>query len=204
MEEQKQTKTDFHFIYFLLVCLLSLVVIGESIIISKMVLSSKPEVQTQTNGTAAITPVPKAKQGIMAISLVPGEKVAANKVLKVKITFNSPKTAVSGADAIIIFDPKVVAVGAVTPNKLAFKTVSVNRQQEKEGRIKITAFQPLKSLIGLQDLASLDIRLLKNQTSVVRLEFIKTGETKDSNLIPQTGSNDLLGSTVPLNLVPIK
>lgn len=204
MPEQKRAQTDFSFIYFLLVCLLGLVVLGESLIIINLV-SQKPAAPVpESRPLVKVTPSPSKTMGGGSMSLVLLDKgeVVVGKDLRAQLIFNSPSTPVGGVDAILTFDPKLIAVKTISPNTNLFVQIPVNRNLEKQGRIKITAYQPKKVLLGSSVLATLTLRLLKNEQGELALEFVGVGNKKDSNLISQTDPQDILKSVMSLSLEP--
>lgn len=183
-------KIDFSFIYFLVICLLTLVVVSESLVIVNL-FPAKPSQPAST--TDQIT----ASQSLSTMSVV-WEKQPGS----VKIVFDSPKVAVSGADAILTFDPKLVKITKVTPNQDLFNQIFANRTQEAFGKIKITAYLPKKPLIGQQTLATFDFQLLTKKSAILGLEFTAPGQSADSNLVSWESQQDILSRVVPLKVEP--
>ena len=183
-------KIDFSFIYFLVICLLTLVVVSESLVIVNLFPSKTTQPSTTTDQITA-------SQSMATLSVV-WEKQPS----KAKIVFDSPTIAVSGADAILTFDPKLVKIGQITPNADLFNQIFANRTQEATGKIKITAYLPKKPLIGAQTLATFDFELLTKKAVVVSLEFTSPGQSADSNLVSWESQQDILSRVVPLKVEP--
>lgn len=203
--EQNETKSDLSFVYFLLVCLLTIIVLGESIVIFRLngskITTNTTKTTSVDKGTSLISPT-KNQNGSMSILLDANQTVTLGKTLNAKIIFTSSITPVGGVDAVLVFDPALVKIQKITQNKDIFGQFLVNANNETVGRIKITAYVPTKQLIGPQTLATLKIQLLKNTPAEVKLEFVTPGETKDSNLVSQVDNKDILGTVIPLRLVP--
>lgn len=195
---ENKAKFDLSFLYFLLICLLSFVVLTESVIILKS--SSKKSVTPGTSNPVVVTVAPEVTSASSMSVVLKDKIVTVGKSAKAAIVFDAEEM-IDGVDAILSFDPESVKIGAVTANKDIFNQVLVNRQQETQGRIKITAYMPKGDVLGTQTLVSFDVKLTQNEPSLLTLEFNKVGDLKDTNLISKTTKNDLLGSVFSLNLV---
>lgn len=206
MRSKPPVKYDFSFLYFLAICLLALVVMMESVSLLGYFPSRQKLTSVSRPPSEAIVPTqPKRLPGFMSIILAGEQKIIPNKTIKTQLIFASANTPIAGVDAIIRFDPKLVMVEQITPNKKVFDQILINRQQEKEGRIKITAYSPgeISQLIGPMTLAFMDLKLFKNAPTLVELEFEEVGNLGDSNLIPEGFPfEDLLGEVYPLFLEP--
>ena len=186
-------KIDFSFIYFLVICLLTLVVVSESLVIVNLFPGKTGQPTTTTGqGTGQIT-----GQSMALMSIVWDKQPN-----KVKIVFDSPKVAISGADAILTFDPKLVKIGKITPNADLFNQIFANRTQEASGKIKLTAYLPKKPLIGQQTLATFNFELITKKAAVLGLEFTAPGQSADSNLVSWESQQDILSRVVPLKVEP--
>lgn len=202
--ELSQGKKEQNFIYFLLVCLLGLVIIGESLMIIKL-LSQKTINTPPAEVVSTVTPTSAPTNqttGTMVMKLVGSSEVVVGKDLKALLVIDSYQTAVAGVDAIISFDPKLISVKTVTQNGDLFPTFMVNKQQEKQGRIKITAINSASPFKGMVELASIDFVLLKNSSAEVGIEFRGVGNTADSNLISAANQTDILSKVTPLVVEP--
>lgn len=195
----KMTKQKFNLspkIYFILLLGLALVIITESVLI---VTSLKKGVYLPSL-TQKLTTGKEIKKGTMEIVLGENQKVTLNQNLKTSLVFDSLNEPVAGVDAIITFNPEIISVTGIVENKDLFGQIIINKQQQKQGRIKITAYQPKKVIQGKQTLATLTIRLLKNQPAVVGIEFLGPDRVTDSNLVSQTSQKDILSIAQPLKL----
>lgn len=189
------------FIYFLIVCLLSLVVMAETLVIVGKSVNPSAENKQEAKeevipSTPTVMPIPKSSLGTMSLELL-----NANQV---KLVFNSPKIPVGGVDAILLFDPKVLKIDKITQAKEVFSQFVINTQQSAEGRIKITAYYPQKQLTGTQTVAVIDLKFLQNTSTRLSLEFDGSQRPADSNLVSQIDQQDILGQVLPLTVNPAK
>lgn len=189
-KEKPSVKIDFSFIYFLVICLLTLVVVSESLVIVNLfpAKSSQP-----ASSTDQIT----ASQSMATMSVVWEKQPSL-----AKIVFDSPTIAISGADAILTFDPKLVKISKITPNADLFNQIFANRTQEAFGKIKLTAYLPKNPLIGQQTLATFNFELITKKPTVLGLEFTAPGLSADSNLVSWESQQDILSRVVPLKVEP--
>lgn len=198
MKEQKTTQHSK--IYFILLLTLGMVIIFESVLIINTLglgekLPSFPVIKK-------IIPPVEVKKGTMKIILEENQKVAPNKNLKAKIVFDSPDEQIGGADVILNFDPKAISIVNISGNKEIFGQIIINTQKQKDGRIKITAYSPTKTLVEEQVLGSLTLRLLEKQPATLELEFLGPDVVTDSNLVSQKTQKDILGKVQGLKLNP--
>jgi hypothetical protein len=119
-----------------------------------------------------------------------------------RIVLDSPKVAISGADAVLTFDPKLVKITKIVPNADLFNQIFANRTQEASGKIKITAYLPKKPLLGQQTLAVFDFQLLTKKAAILGLQFTAAGQSADSNLVSWESQQDILSRVVPLKIEP--
>lgn len=187
--------------HFLLILLLALVVLVESIWI---VGSLQKPTGLPTTATMIEKIIPQNKKGIISAVLKEGELVKVGRNLSAQIVFESPDEAVTGADVTLTFDPQLISISNLSRNKQVFEDIIINTQKQKSGRIRITAYSPVKPLIGSQILASLNLQLLKNQPATLGIEFLGEDVVTDSNLISRATLKDILGKTQPLRLIPEK
>lgn len=118
---------------------------------------------------------------------------------QVKLIFDSGNQSISGLDAILIFDPKIINLETITENKQLFNQIVINKQRQTLGQIRITAYLPKTMLVGRQILADFSYQNLKNQSTQITCQFNKIGDTADSNLLDQSQPpKDLLGEVRPL------
>lgn len=190
-KSKPSVKVDFSFIYFLVICLLTLVVVSESLVIVNLF----PGKASQPSGSTLPTVGQTQYNATMSV-------VWEKQPNKVKIVFDSPKVAVSGVDAVLTFDPKLVKISKITPNADLFNQIFANRTQEASGRIKFTAYLPKKPLVGQQMLAIFDFQRLTKKAVVLGLEFTAPGQSADSNLVSWETQKDILGKVVPLKVEP--
>jgi len=185
------------FIYFLVICLLTLVVVSESLVIVNLFPSKTTQPSTTTDQITASLPAGRQGQSMATMSVVWEKQPSLAKII-----FDSPTIAVSGADAILTFDPKLVKITKVTPNQDLFNQIFANRTQEASGKIKLTAYLPKKPLIGQQTLATFNFELITKKAAILGLEFTATGQSADSNLVSWESQQDILSRVVPLKVEP--
>jgi len=197
----KKQKTAQHSkIYFILLLALGMVIIFESILIINALKFG--EKLPQLPVVKKIIPPVEVKKGAMEIILEENQKVILGKDIRAKIVFNSPEEAIAGVDAILTFDPKLISIVNISENKEIFSQIIVNTQKQKEGRIKITAYSPIKTLVGEQVLGSLALRLLDKQPATLGIEFLGPDVVTDSNLVSQKTQKDILSKVQSLKLIP--
>lgn len=195
-EEKKLSK-----IYFIILLTLGLVIIFESVTIVNT-LKIRESLLQFSPAILKATPQFEIKKGKMEILLEENQKITPHQNLKAKIIFDPQGEPVGGIDAILSFDPKILSIINISPNKEIFSQIIINNQKQKEGRIKITAYQPTKNLTQEEKLASITFRLLQNQSTRLELEFLGTDVVTDSNLVSQKSQKDILGKVTSLNLLP--
>lgn len=196
-EKEKSTSK----IYFFLLLALSLLIISEAVSVIN-VLASR-ERRTQNLLIKKITPTPKQTEfrgGSIKITLEENQKIAPAKDIKAKIKFNSPFEPIGGVDVVLTFDPKLVTIVRISGNNEIFNQIIINKQKEKEGKIKITAYQPTKTLQGEQVLADLTFRILEKKQTILKIEFLGPEIATDSNLVSQNSGKDILREVNFLNL----
>jgi hypothetical protein len=187
-------------IYFLLVVFLGLVIIFEAVSLIN-VLSVKQKVSTSsTYNPVTYQPEKQTEKGIIKIVLEENQKIIPQKNLKAKIIFNSYDQSVGGVDLILNFNPKLVSVVDVSSNKDIFKQIIVNTQKQKEGEIKITAYQPIKVLKGEQNFAFLTFQVLKESPASIKIKFLGENVVTDSNLVSLLTQKDILTEVEDLDL----
>lgn len=185
--------------YFILLVVLAVVVLVESV----MIVNS---LKGRTKSSPSLIPknifVPEIKKGTMSLILSPGQTVKAGQGVEAQLIFDSLSEKLAGIDAILTFDPKLITLAEINPNKELFDQILVNQQQKDKGRIKITAYQPKNNIVGKQTLANLTVKLLKNQAAVLGIEFLGPDRVTDSNLVSKATQKDILSSIQPLKLTP--
>jgi hypothetical protein len=189
--------------HFILLVLLALVIVVESI----SIVSNLTNKQRLARSSAVIPKnifAPEAKKGTMGITLNQGQTVVSSQNLKGQIVFDSSSEPLAGIDVILTFDPKLITILDISPNKDLFDQALVNLQQKDKGRIKITAYQPKKNIVGKLVLANISFRLLENQPAVIGIEFLGPDRVTDSNLVSKTTQKDILSSVQSLKLTPEK
>jgi hypothetical protein len=197
---KKQKTTQLSKTYFILLLTLGMVIIFESgLIINTLGVREK---LTRAPVVKKMIPQPQFKKGTMKVTLEKNQKVTPNKDVKAIIEFDSPDEAVAGVDAVLTLDPKAISVVNISGNKEIFDQIIINTQKQKEGRIKITAYSPTKTLVGEQVLGSLTLRLLEKQPAILGIEFLGPDVVTDSNLVSQKTQKDILGRVQGLKLNP--
>jgi hypothetical protein len=190
-------------IYFMLVLILGLVIIFEAISLIN-VLSIKQKIFAGINSTPVIyqpeKKPEKTKEGIIKIVLEENQKIVPQQNLKAKIIFNSYDQLVAGVDLILNFDPKLISIIDASGNRNIFKQIIINTQKQKEGEIKITAYQPNQILKGEQIFAFLTFQILKEYPASIKIKFLGADVVTDSNLVSQTTQKDILSEVEGLNL----
>lgn len=201
MEKQKPTTK----IYFILLLFLGLIIIWESVLIVNNLLIKERSVQLPeaipTITTVISKSTPEAKRGIIKISLEENQQIVPNATIKAKVELISPDEEIGGADVILIFDPRVISLEKITGNNEIFDQIVVNNQKQKEGRVKITAYQPKIEIKETQTLAFVTFRLLENKPTSLGIEFLGPDAVTDSNLVSQKTQKDILGEVQPLTLI---
>lgn len=196
MTENKSNQTsNFHLILFLI---LAIILVGVSTIILRKFKSTKktviPPITEEQN-------LKKSEKANLEIVLDKGQTIKLNQDLKAQIVFDTVGGIINGADVILKFDPKLVAITEISGNSEVFKQVIVNQQKKEEGKIKITAYLPKADIQGKYTLAFLNLRLLENKPANLEIEFLGPNQLQDSNLISKTDpQKDILESTYPLRL----
>jgi len=186
-------------VYLILLIILGIVIIFEAVSIVNT-LNTKEKLSQTLPETPKLISQPKVEKGTMKITLEEDQEILPNKNLKARILFNSPQEAIAGVDAILTFDPKLISIVDLSGNKEVFSQIVINNQKQKEGRIKITAYQPTKILLGEQLLASLTFRLLENKPANLEIEFLGPEVATDSNLVSQKTQKDILSKVESLKL----
>jgi len=198
----KWNKLNWKAWYHVLVLLLASLILIESILITNNLTK-----RNRTTALPAIVPKPiispERKEGSLALALMPEQTVQVNQDLKVQLSYDSPEEIIDGIEAILTFDPALISVSEITPNKKLFEQIIINNQEEKQGRITITAYMPSKPVKGKDSLADLTIRLLKNQETVLGIEFLGPDRITDSNMVSQLSQKDILDSVQSLTLTPL-
>lgn len=184
--------------YFVMLVILAMVVLVESV----MIINSLKGTTKTTSSITKNAILPIAKTGTMGITLIQGQKVTVGKKLQAQLVFDSVGEKLAGIDAILTFDPKLISLAEIKPDQELFEQNIVNQQQKDKGRIKITAYQPKKSVLGKLNLASISFTLLKNQPAVFGIEFLGPDRVTDSNLVSLATQKDILSSIQPLKLTP--
>lgn len=187
---------DFEFPYFLMVCLLALIVMAETLVI---IGNQVKPTTVGNNQTGQLTATPTSLPPLSADSLGTLSLVLVNQT-QVKLVFNSPKIPIGGVDAILLFNPKVLKITKITSDKTIFSQLVINDKQASVGRIKITAYYPQRQLTGTQTVAVLDLQFLQKIPTSLSLEFKGLQQTIDSNLVSQIDQRDILGKVTPLIL----
>jgi hypothetical protein len=203
MEKNKKI-LPFSSLYFILLLGLGLVIIFESIFIvnSLSAIGKKTRLSTTGKPPTPLSPQTEIKEGVIKITLKENQKIVPNKDIDAIISFNSPKEAIAGVDVILNFDPKLISFENISENKKIFDQIIVNTQKQKEGRIKITAYQPKSILKGEQVLANLTFKLLEKNQAGIKIEFLGPDVVTDSNLVSQANQKDILGKVESLILIP--
>lgn len=141
----------------------------------------------------------EANYGEIKLRLLSSKPLKANQDFEVKLTIESPQVPIVGSDIILIFDPQIVAFKKAIFNQNLFEQNIVNAQKQEEGKIKITSYSPIISVIKTNNLADLTFRLLKNEPTQIKVYFEKEGSLNDSNLISEE-KKDILKNGFVLNL----
>lgn len=200
MTEQPVQKNNKNFL--LILAILGAVIILETIVVIYKTRSGK-ETSQSLRSITNVVPRTKAK-GNLQLALDANQAVQAGQNIKAQLLFESTLEPISGADAIITFDPQLVSIVEAVGNKDLFEQIIINRQEMQTGRIKITAYMPKKTLLGKFTLAYFTIKLLKDQPSVLDIEFLGPDRITDSNLVSEKSQLDILGSVLSLKLAPKK
>jgi len=192
-------------VYFLVMLFLGLVIIFETIsLINVLSLKKYVSQSTTPNLPRVISPPVETQEtfnrGSIKLVLEENQKVTPKRNLKAKIIFNSYEEPVGGVDLILNFDPNLVSITDIVGNKDIFKQIIINTQKEKEGEIKITAYQPTKILRGEENLGYLTFQLLGNSPTSIKIKFLGLGVVTDSNIVSQTTQKDILREVENLDL----
>jgi len=196
----KTQKAQHSKIYFILLLTLGVIIIFESVLVINSITFG--EKLPQIPAVKKTIPPVETKKGTMKVILEENQKVALNKDLKAKIVFDSPDEQIGGVDAILNFDQKAISIVNISGNKEIFNQIIINTQKQKEGRINITAYSPIKTLVGEQVLGSLALRLLREQPATLGIEFLGPDVVTDSNLVSQKTQKDVLSKVQSLKLIP--
>jgi len=191
-------------VYFLSILVLGLVIIFDIVSLINVLDTQKYLSKSATPNPVIPTPAKKREiikeEGTIKIILEENQKIVSKKNLNAKIIFNSPHQPIGGMDVILNFDPKIVSVVDISENKKIFRQIITNTQKQKEGEIKITAYQPTGVLMGEETLASLTFQLLKETPTSIKIKFLGPEVVTDSNLVSQTTQKDILREVENLNL----
>jgi len=206
-EKKDSTQVSSNNLYLILLLALGLLIIFESVSIvsnklgsrEKQIPNQPPLINKEESSPQKTVEEEKAK-ATMSIVLDDNQKAASGRNIRAKVIFNSPREAVAGADAILTFDPKLVSITDIQGNKKIFGQIIINNQKQSEGRVKITAYQPIKTLTGEQELAFLTLHLLENRKATLAVEFLGMEASTDSNLISQESEKDILEEAQSLEL----
>lgn len=192
MENKPQAKLT-----FVLLIALALVVIAESVYIIEQLTprSFLPQVVQRV-----VQPT-KTPEGKMSLSLEEGQTAQVGVDLNAKLIISAQEP-IASADVILEFNPQLVAISRITGNKNMFEQILVNQQDEAEGKIKITAYLPKKTIEEEEILATITFRLLRDQPAEIKIGFAGANETTDSNLVSQASLKDILAQVESLQLKP--
>lgn len=190
----KDSKVWLKKIQFILFLGLSLLVIVESLTIIEGL--EKTSLILPLPGSRQVKPLP----GSLKLVLEENQTVQPQQNLAAKIMFDGGGETVAGVDAVLTFDPKALALITLEGNPDLFEQILINRHQEDQGRLKITAYLPKKLIKDQATLAFLTFRLLKSESTVLGIEFRGVNTTQDSNLVSQKNNQDVLGRVASLIL----
>ena len=199
---KKPREISLNKMHFLFMLILGLLIIFEAVsLVNILNVKQKLSTSPKFNLSSLVTQQEKNKEGgIIKVVLEENQKVVPKKTLKAKIAFNSYEEPIGGVDIILIFDPKLISIADISGNRNIFKQIIINTQKQKEGEIKITAYQPTQILKGEAILASLSFQLLEKTPTSIAVKFLRPGEIIDSNLVSQTTQKDILEKIENLNL----
>jgi len=140
---------------------------------------------------------PKEAQTTLSLSPQSGN-LKVNQIQEVKILVDAQEKILTGIDAIIKYDPEILAIdSAPVPGKI-FPVYPILRVKEAKGEISVTATvtdpnQPLFS--GPGQLASFIVRPLKEGKATLAFDFTP-GKSNDSNFAEKETGNDVLEKVV--------
>lgn len=183
----KKTSQQQSKLYLILLAILAIAIIGESLFIIN---------RFKNKGSLPIKPFSTAKLGFHEGVL----KIVAIDEQNAQVVFDSNNESLSGADVIIVFDPKLISITDIQANPKIFQQTIINKNQIDEGRIKIISYLPKEKIISEQVLAEFSFKRLKNQATIIDLEFLGVDRISDSNLVSQTSQKDILGDIIALEL----
>lgn len=125
----------------------------------------------------------------------PGEKFS------LVIEFTAPGKVLTGADALVSYDPKLLQIETVTPAGY-FKEYPRKSIDNSLGELKITAFisRDQNKITGNVPLATINFKAIKTGKTQVKFDFI-TGSDNRSTLVEKGTSRNLLGSVGLANIV---
>lgn len=176
---------------YLLVTLIAL-----EIILGVIYLQKKPSLKK--SGTSLIE-----ETGAKFYFSSSSQKLKVNQLTEVKILIDTKGRKITGADAVIKYNPELIEiVGDPLPGKI-FPVYPINKVKIDKGIVTTTGTitnpdQPVFSGIG--QFATLTIKALKVGETNLTFEF-SPGKTNDSNLAEKDSTKDILSKTSNLKIV---
>lgn len=132
-------------------------------------------------------PVPKMFFSFSSPTLI------INKESEIKIMIDTRGKIITGADAVVKYDPNLLSIKKVVPGKL-FPYYPILKIKKDKGRVEITGTivsPDQQSFNGAGELASLLVEPLTEGEISLSFDFT-SGKTNDSNLAEKGTGNDIL------------
>jgi len=194
-----------NFLVFIIFITLSIVIFTQAVLIFKEGVPSKNNYRNQVTPAPKVFYPPISDNNRATLSLkIKNQKIVTNKDIKGEINFTSPLEEIAGIDVILKFDPKLIMIKNFQGNQEIFQNIIINNQKQKEGKIKITAYQKKGNTQNKNEelLGYLTFQLLEPQPTSIEIEFNGPGIVTDSNLISEKSKKDLLEKVYSLNVLP--
>lgn len=194
-----KSKSDFQkiilVVIILLVLLIGLVMVRGT---KKTTLNNTLNKTVDKKPTATVTKVPLIGKYIFSEN---SKSVKVGEKFSLVIEFNTPGKILTGADALLFFDPKLLQIESVTQGGY-FKEYPRKAIDNNKGELKITAFmsRDQNKITGNVPLATLNFKALKSGKTQVKFDFV-AGSDNRSTLVEKGTSRNLLGSVGLANIV---
>lgn len=185
-------------VVFILVILLIAIIIVRGKKTQLTPLSPQATVTTKENPTSAVK-LPDLGGGLVFDPAKVDMQVGSSAELPVFIS--AKNKLIDGADAIINYDPLYIEVKSVTPG-IYFKNYPLQKIDSKTGTVKVMGFERVgvKLLSENTLFFTLSVTAKKAGTTGLTIKFQK-GKTNLSTLVEEGTSKNLLGYTVPVEIV---
>ena len=194
-----KSKSDFQKIILvvivLLVLLVGLVMVRGS---KKTTLNNTLNQTVEKKPTVTVTKVPLIGKYMFSENK---KSVKAGEKFSLVIEFTAPGKILTGADALLLFDSKLIQKESVTQGGY-FKEYPRKVIDNDKGELKLTAFmsRDQNKITGNVPLATLNFKALKSGKTQVKFDFV-SGIDNRSTLVEKGTSRNLLGSVGVANIV---